>query len=103
MTLLYIHATLNFHEVAPSFGQYAKFLVKRENNQVVPLSSQRNAFDLLLANAALQSQQGRPPMLTERNAKDRLYNDLLRVLEEKKLDWNADEIDTQGKTCVRKL
>ena len=35
------------HDVALSFGQYTKILIKCENNEVVRLSSGQNAFEIL--------------------------------------------------------
>ena len=76
------------HDVALSLGQYTKILIKCENNEVVRLSCGQNAFEILQME------------LYNRNladlAKDRLYNELLSLLEQD-LDRNTDEMDTQRK------
>ena len=78
-------------------------MVKSEDDAHEVALSSRNAFDVLLANQALLSQPGRPPTVSVRNAKDHLYNDILGYMEEQELNWRSEEIDTQGRMCVRKL
>ena len=68
-----------------------------------------NAFVVLIESARqmyLQEHQSPDSSLqpiTERNRKDKLYNDIIRFMTSKGLKFNADEVDTSGTKLVRLL
>ena len=91
--------------MAAVFGSFLKYVVSKTDDQPSASleTSQPNAFTVLLSSQARLSQPGIPKPLTVRTAKDKLYNSILSYLEEQDLSWKSDEIESQGKTFVRKL
>ena len=55
-----------------------------------------NAFSVMMYNSQLLSQPGLPPSVMERNKKDRLYNDVLKMLEENNVAFPGVEVKTSG-------
>ena len=63
----------------------------------------RNAFDVLMQSQAAQSQRVKlPPRIDSRHKKDKLFNDLVDLFEEKGWTW-ADGCNTLGKSFLLKL
>ena len=62
-----------------------------------------NSFSLLTYNSQLLSQPGLPPSVTERNKKDRLYYDVLKMLEEESVAFQGGEVKSSGHAFLRAI
>lgn len=83
-------------EVTPLFGSYVQFAVKSPDEPLPTSSSvvMRNAFEIMRKSQQLLSQRRLPQRLSERTKKDKLFNDLLNLLETKKWDWAPDGVES---------
>ena len=57
----------------------------------------------MMYNSQLLSQPGLPPSVMERNKKDRLYNDVLKMLEENNVAFPGVEVKTSGQAFLRAI
>ena len=90
--------------VVDTFGRFVKYSVCVCVEESATTTA-RNAFDVLMASQqALQSSEtALPKLLTERNNKDKLYNDVLRLLQSKALRLRHDEVNSFGTRLVKAL
>ena len=94
---------LHVVEVTAQFGSYVKFVVKCEDKLQAISSSvvMRNAFDIIRKSQQELSQRRLPQRLLERTKKDKLFNDLLNLLETKEWEWAPDGIETTTRHSCR--
>ena len=95
-TLSMVDGRLNVVEVTSKFGSYVKFSVKCED-EPQPTSSSvvlRNAFEIMRKSQQELSNRRLPQRLSERTKKDKLFNDLLNLLETKKWEWAPDGVES---------
>lgn len=93
--------------VVESFGRFLKYLVKEQQDKGETSSntaSRPNAFEILMnSQRALQrSVMSRklPEPVDERNKKDKLFNDLLTLMESKNLQLEYDEVQSFGQDAA---
>ena len=109
-----VNSALLIEPVISSFGRFLKYcLCVNEETESTTMSvsheSTVNAFDALMDSAQqMYLQEHQPPdsslqPITERNRKDKLYNDIIIFMTSKGLKFNADEVDTSGTKLVRLL
>ena len=109
-----VDSALLIQPVISSFGRFLKYCVcvngKTESTKTsVSHESTVNAFDVSMDSARqMYLQEHQPPdsslqPITERNRKDKLYNDIIIFIKSKGLKFNADEVDTSGTKLVRLL
>ena len=60
-----------------------------------------NAFSVLMQSSHLRSQPGLPQKVPERNKKEKLYNDILMMLEEENVAFPGDEVESSGHAFLR--
>lgn len=82
---------LNMGEVIQSFGKFLKFYVRAEATEVA-MAPARNAFQVMLGAQRSIDTMKYPAVLTARNKKDELYNDLLLMFKSKNLSWKSEEV-----------
>ena len=106
-----VDSALLIQPVISSFGRFLKYCVcvneKTESTTTsVSRESTVNAFDVLMDSARQMYLQEHQPSdsnlqpITERNQKDKLYNDIIIFMTSKGLKFNADEVDTTGTKLV---
>ena len=90
--------------VVESFGRFVKYAVRVNEEEDIPTAT-RNAFEVLMASQqALQSiGKDLPDSIPEKNKRDRLYNDILQLMQSKQLKLRHDEIQSFGARLVRAL
>lgn len=91
--------------VVESFGRFVKYSVRKKELSPCPVTSdvKRNAFEVLMdSQRSLQSKK-LPDPVEERNRKDRLYNNILHLLEFKRLQLECSEVHCFGDRLVRAL
>ena len=85
--------SLGVKEVTGMFGHFIKYRVKAEQVQEPvwqPVST--SAFDVLMR-AQRQSQSVcHPPEISPQNKKDELYNDVLKEIKARGLQWDSSEV-----------
>ena len=93
-----IELSLELERAAAIFGPFLKYHV-REQPQQAP---SRNAFSIMMQTSQLLSQPRLPTSITERNKKDKLYNDFLKQLEDDDVTFPSSEL-TSGKSYIRAM
>lgn len=93
-TLDRIELSLVLETAASLFGPFLKYHVCVPDQP--PVTPTVNAFSVMMYNSQLLSQPGLPPSVMERNKKDRLYNDVLKMLEENNVAFPGVEVKTSG-------
>lgn len=96
-----IEVSLELETAASIFGPFIKYHVIVPDTP--PQPARVNAFSLMMSSSQSFSQPGLPPSLTEHNKKDKLYNDVLKVLEENNVSFPGSEIKSSGQTFMRAL
>ena len=113
-SLDYVDSALLIQSVISSFGRFLKYFVYvSEETESMTMSVSRestvNDFEVLMDSARqMYLQEHQPPdsslqPITERNRKDKLYNNIIIFMTSKGLKFNADEVDTSGTKLVRLL
>lgn len=107
-SLSVVDEKLVINDVCRVFGQHVKFVVLQAEavTEAETTSSQtyRNAFTVLMnSRRALEKSIKRlPAMKEERTKKDKLFNDIIRLLERENWTWTTGG-DTHGKQFVTQL
>ena len=83
-------------DISSMFGPDVKYILDHQDKSV----STVNAFDILMHSQKQLSKPALPRLLDERNGKDRLYNEIIHLLESKKLSWHGDTVNTHGRHFV---
>ena len=103
-SLSIVGMAMNVMDVCQTFGNFIKFRVISENESLAPtgVDPVKNAFEIMM-NSQRQLRKPRlPERIIEKNKKDKLFNDLITLLESKGLKWTEGEI-TSGKCFVATL
>ena len=90
---------LAVNDVTESFGRFLKFYVLSTVSEDLPPA--RDAFQVMFAAQRRLNSVKYPPMISVRNKRDELYNDLLSLLKSKYLHWEAEEV--QSGTATRAI
>ena len=90
---------LAVNDVTESFGRFLKFYVLSTVSEDLPPA--RDAFQVMFAAQRRLNSVKYPPMISVRNKRDELYNDLLSLLKSKDLHWEAEEV--QSGTATRAI
>ena len=83
-----VDKTLNVSEVCISFGQFVKFVVSVGSSGGSSLTVTKNAFTIMMCSQRRACQPSLPQLLSERTKKDRLFNDIVKMLDQKGLKFN---------------
>ena len=99
--------------VISSFGRFLKYEVSTSTSDTLCIAEgvPLNAFDVLMESARqvyLQQNEcasgvGTLQLVTERNRRHKLYNDIVKYLTSRGLTFKADEVDTSGNKLVHLL
>ena len=83
------------------FGGFLRYVVSQE--QPAPREPTVNAFEVMMSSQRQLCLRRLPEKKTEHNSKDRLYNAILDLLQEKMLDFPPSEVDSVGINLVKTL
>ena len=100
-----VDTTLNVSEVCRSIGQFVKLVVSVGSSGGSSLTvSTQNAFTVMMCSqrARAACQPSLPQLISERTKKDRLFNDIVKMLDQKGLKFSSGQIDS-GKSYITTL
>ena len=83
------------------FGGFLRYVVSQE--QPAPREPTVNAFEVMMSSQRQLCLRRLPEKKMEHNSKDRLYNAILDLLQEKMLDFPPSEVDSVGINLVKTL
>jgi len=95
-----IELSLSLEPAIQLFGPFLRYQMQSISHGP---SQVRNAFTILMHNQRLLSQPRVPEMLQVRNQKDKLYNDIIQMLNDEKLKFPASSVSSSGKNFVKTL
>ena len=101
-SLSHVDKTLNVSEVCISFGQFVKFVVSVGSSGGSSLTVTKNAFTIMMCSQRRACQPSLPHLLSERTKKDRLFNDIVKMLDQKGLKFSSGQFDS-GKSYITTL
>ena len=91
---------MNVCDVCRSFGSFVKLHVEQQRPDAPSSNTDTpDAFAILMANQRLLSSPALPDRLQERNKKDKLYNDLISLVDGMGLKWQSGEVKS-GKSFL---
>jgi len=94
-SLSLVDKDLNTVYVCTTFGHYVKFTVTLNDPGVSSsLDVSRNAFEIMMQNQHCLSKPTLPDALVGRTKKDKLFNDLLRLVEQKGLKFSPGQLES---------
>ena len=100
-SLSIVSETMNVLEVCRMFGHFVKFRVSKQTVSTGEQTSDpvKNAFEVMMASQLQLCRPKLPEKITEKNRKDKLYNDLICLLDGKGLKWSDGEVSS-GKSFL---
>ena len=90
--------------VVDEFGKYLKVIVRFINEQEEICMNQgqgRSVVDVMRDAQRANAQPQTPQQVVERNQKDKLFNSIVKYLDNHNLFWRADEVDSLGVNFAR--
>ena len=99
---------LPIDEVCQQFGSFCRLHGERQEVASTQAASQRpvvlNAFQIMMASQLVQRKLSEPPLPinTPKNKKDKMFNDIVTLFNQKKWKW-SNEGDTHGKKFINDL
>ena len=87
---------LNVVDICTAFGLYIRFIVSLDEPKTSAEDISRNAFAIMMQDQRYICAQAPslPDAVVERTKKDKLFNDLLRVVEQKGLKLSSGELES---------
>ena len=99
-SLSLVQKELSAADVCTAFRHFIRFTVSLDEPGVsFSLDVSKNAFEIMMQNQRRISKPTLPDVLVERRKKDQLFNDLLRLVEQKELKFSPGQLDS-GKSYL---
>ena len=91
-----VQKELNAVDICTAFGLYIRFIVSLDEPKTSAEDISRNAYEIMMQNQCCICAQAPslPDAVVERTKKDKLFNDLLRVVEEKGLKLSSRQLES---------
>ena len=99
-SLSLVQKELNAVDVCTAFGKFVKFIVSLDEPIVsCSLDVSKNAFEVMMQSQRRICRPSLPDPVVERTKKDKLFNDLLRLVEQKGLKFSPGQLES-GKSYL---
>jgi len=93
-----IEPSSSLEPVIQLFGPFLRYQIQSISHRPPPI---KNVFPVLMHIQRLLSQPHVPEMLQIRNQKDKLYNDIIQMLNDEKFKFLANSVGSSGKNFVK--